>query len=100
MALLSMFWGRSLRANTAMTGEASLRGLVLPVGGVKEKVLGALRHGIKRVVIPSKNAKDLVEVPEHIKSQLQIHLVDSLEQAIKSVFYQFPKELDIPISAS
>ena len=100
MALLSMFWGRNLRQNTAMTGEASLRGLVLPVGGIKEKVIGALRHGIKRVIIPARNAKELVDIPDEIKSQLQIHLVDSLEQVIKLVFVQFPKELDMPLTAS
>merc|ERR1719424_2086069 len=86
MALLSMFWDRSMRADTAMTGEISLRGLVMPVGGVKEKVLAALRYGIKRVIIPAKCSKDLIEVPDHVLAQLEIIPVSTLEEAIKNAF--------------
>lgn len=101
MALLSSFWGVSLRNDIAMTGETSLRGLVLPVGGIKEKVLGALRFGIKRVIIPSKNAKDLREIPEHIKSQLEILLVDSLDQAIQVAFHEMKiPDIDVQMSAA
>eukprot|EP00657_Telonema_sp_P-1_P005726 TRINITY_DN23329_c0_g1_i2.p1 TRINITY_DN23329_c0_g1~~TRINITY_DN23329_c0_g1_i2.p1 ORF type:complete len:419 (+),score=119.82 TRINITY_DN23329_c0_g1_i2:130-1386(+) len=99
MALLSMFWNRSLRSDTAMTGETSLRGLVMPVGGVKEKVLGALRFGIKRVIIPAKCATDLVDVPDHLKAQLQICLVHTLPEVIKLAFPHVTNlEVNLPAS--
>jgi len=97
MALLSMFWDRSMRADTAMTGEISLRGLVMPVGGVKEKVLAALRYGIKRVIIPAKCSKDLAEVPDHVIAQLEIIPVNTLEEAIKNAFASedVPENLEV-----
>ncbi|KHG09410.1 Lon protease, peroxisomal -like protein [Gossypium arboreum] len=77
-ALVSLFSQKNVRADTAMTGEMTLRGLVLPVGGVKDKVLAAHRYGIKRVILPERNLKDLVEVPAAVLS--------SLEHATKSWF--------------
>lgn len=64
--------GRCLRADTAMTGEVTLRGLVLPVGGVKDKVLAAHRMGVKRVILPERNVKDLKEVPENVLKELEV----------------------------
>merc|ERR1719163_625010 len=63
-ALSSLFLDKLVRSDTAMTGEISLRGKVLPVGGIKEKCLAAHREGLRRVVLPSKNKKDVVEIPE------------------------------------
>ncbi|XVF10956.1 hypothetical protein REPUB_Repub07fG0227900 [Reevesia pubescens] len=70
-ALVSLFSQKCVRADTAMTGEMTLRGLVLPVGGVKDKILAAHRHGIKRVILPERNLKDLVEVPAAVLSSLE-----------------------------
>ncbi|KAK5782815.1 hypothetical protein PVK06_037320 [Gossypium arboreum] len=71
-ALVSLFSQKNVRADTAMTGEMTLRGLVLPVGGVKDKVLAAHRYGIKRVILPERNLKDLVEVPAAVLSSLEV----------------------------
>ncbi|KAI5077372.1 hypothetical protein GOP47_0007196 [Adiantum capillus-veneris] len=73
-ALVSLFLQRCVRVDTAMTGEMTLRGLVLPVGGVKDKILAAHRCGIKRVILPEKNAKDLMEVPSAILANVEGHL--------------------------
>ncbi len=67
VALVSLFSGRCVRSDTAMTGEMTLRGLVLPVGGVVEKVLAAHRAGIKHVMLPSKNIKDLTDISDTVK---------------------------------
>jgi len=81
-AIVSILTHRSARSLTAMTGEISLRGRVLPVGGIKGKLFAAARAGIKSVVMPRRNEKDLVEVPEDVKEMLEIHLVDSIEEAL------------------
>src|SRR5690606_17118179 len=70
-ALVSLLTGIRARGDTAMTGEATLRGLVLPVGGIKEKVLAAHRAGIKRVILPERNRKDLQDVPEQAKNEIE-----------------------------
>jgi ATP-dependent Lon protease len=87
VALASMASERSVRPDVAMTGEISLRGLVLPVGGVKEKVLAALRAGVGTVMLPARNRKDLVEIPEEARKALQLvwlHTVDDALQAALS----------------
>jgi ATP-dependent Lon protease len=66
-----------------MTGEITLRGKVLPIGGLKEKLLAALRAGIKEAIIPKENEKDLPEVPENIRDQMKIHLVENMDQVLK-----------------
>nr|GMD96103.1 lon protease homolog 2, peroxisomal isoform X1 [Ipomoea batatas]GMD99146.1 lon protease homolog 2, peroxisomal isoform X1 [Ipomoea batatas]GME00017.1 lon protease homolog 2, peroxisomal isoform X1 [Ipomoea batatas] len=71
-SLVSLFSQRKVRSDTAMTGEMTLRGLVLPVGGIKDKVLAAHRYGIKRVILPERNLKDLVEVPATVLSSLEV----------------------------
>ena len=81
-ALVSLLSNRSAKSNVAMTGEISLRGRVLPVGGIKGKLLAASRAGIDTVVIPKRNAKDLEEVPEEVRDTLGIHLVDTIDEAL------------------
>jgi len=75
--------GRRARADVAMTGEISLRGRVLPVGGIKDKVLAAVRARIKTVVLPRRNEKDLVEVPDEVKAELEIRPVDEIEEVLE-----------------
>src|SRR5712671_2444816 len=72
-----------VRRDIAMTGEITLRGKVLPIGGLKEKLLAALRAGIKEAIIPKENEKDLPEVPENIRGQMKIHLVETMDQVLK-----------------
>ncbi|OAY77691.1 Lon protease, peroxisomal [Ananas comosus] len=85
-SLVSLFSQRKVRADTAMTGEMTLRGLVLPVGGVKDKVLAANRYGIKRVILPELNLKDLTEVPSAILSGMEILLVKRIEEVLEDAF--------------
>jgi ATP-dependent Lon protease len=82
VALTSLLTNRPVRNDIAMTGEITLRGLVLPVGGIKEKVLAAMRAGIKTVVLPKKNEKDLEEIPERIRNQMSFKFVQRMDEAI------------------
>jgi ATP-dependent Lon protease len=82
MALTSLLSNRAVSSDTAMTGEISLRGLVLPVGGIKEKVLAAMRAGITTVMLPSRNRKDLQEVPEEARRKLTFVWLESVDDAI------------------
>jgi ATP-dependent Lon protease len=86
-ALVSLLSGIRVRSDVAMTGEATLRGLVLPVGGIKEKVLAAHRAGIKRVIMPARNEKDLIDVPEQARKELEFvfatHMDDVLGAALE-----------------
>jgi ATP-dependent Lon protease len=79
-ALLSLFTGRPVRAEVAMTGEITLRGMVLPVGGIKEKVLAAHRAGIKTVILPAQNRRDLEEVPQEVKQALTFKFAETMDQ--------------------
>ena len=81
-ALVSCLTGNPVRADVAMTGEISLRGKVLPIGGLKEKLLAAHRGGIKTVLIPKENVKDLEEIPENVKQNLAIHAVESIDEVL------------------
>lgn len=81
IALFSLFTDRAVQVDTAMTGEISLRGLVLPVGGIKEKVLAAVRAGIRRVMLPARNRKDLDEVPAEAKARLEFVYLDNVDAA-------------------
>ncbi|XP_008788653.2 lon protease homolog 2, peroxisomal [Phoenix dactylifera] len=85
-SLVSLFSQRKVRVDTAMTGEMTLRGLVLPVGGIKDKVLAAHRYGIKRVILPERNLKDLVEVPSAILAGIEILLVKRIEDVLEQAF--------------
>jgi len=81
-ALVSILTGIPVRADVAMTGEITLRGEVLPIGGLKEKLLAAHRGGIKTVLIPSQNVKDLADIPENIKNYLDIHPVQWIDEVL------------------
>jgi ATP-dependent Lon protease len=82
-ALASALSGKPVRGDVAMTGEITLRGRVLPIGGVKEKVLGAHRAGIRHVILPRRNGADLEDVPVEVKNELEFHLVDTLDDVLK-----------------
>ena len=75
-----------MRSDTAMTGEISLSGLVLPVGGIKEKVLAAHRAGIKRVILPKANEKDLKEVPQEVRDDMTFIFVERIENVLIAAF--------------
>ena len=81
-ALASLFTSTPVRATVAMTGEITLRGLVLPIGGLKEKCLAALRAGVKQVIIPKLNEKDLTELPAEVKKKIKFTLVDSVDEVL------------------
>jgi len=83
IALASLFMDRPVRNDVAMTGEISLRGLVLPVGGIKEKVLAAMAAGIKKVMLPARNRQDLEEVPQQARQQLEFVFLDDVEEAVR-----------------
>jgi len=84
-ALASLLTGRACRPETAMTGEITLRGKVLPVGGIKEKILAARRAGITTVVMPARNEKDLVDIPEHIRKQMKFTFVKEVGEVLGAV---------------
>ncbi|MDR4494626.1 MAG: endopeptidase La [Nitrospirales bacterium] len=90
-ALGSLLLGIPVRKDTAMTGECSLSGLVLPVGGIKEKLLAAHRIGIRRIILPRANQKDLKDVPETVRSDLEVILVESIEEVLKQVLARTPE---------
>jgi ATP-dependent Lon protease len=87
-ALASAYVGKPVRSDTAMTGEISLTGLVLPVGGIKEKVLAAHRAGIRRIILPKANEKDLKEVPQEVRDELTILPVERIEDVLPAAFNQ------------
>jgi len=90
VALASLLTGRPVRSEVAMTGEISLRGLVLPIGGVKEKVLAALRAGIKTVMLPERNRRDLEEIPADARDQLQLVWIENADQALATALSTVP----------
>jgi ATP-dependent Lon protease len=83
IALASLMLNRPVRHDVAMTGEITLRGLVLPIGGLKEKTLAAKRAGIKEVIVPKRNERDLVEIPQEVRDTLKFHFVENIDQALK-----------------
>ncbi len=87
-ALASMYTGLAVRSDTAMTGEITLTGLVLPVGGIKEKVLAARRAGIRRIVLPEQNAKDLKDLPDEVRNELHFTLASRIEQVLAAAIPQ------------
>jgi len=100
IAMVSVLTGIPVRATVAMTGEITLRGEVLPIGGLKEKLLAAHRGGIKMVLIPEDNVKDLAEIPENIKNRLDIHPVKWIDQVLDFALEHQPNALPIVASAS
>jgi ATP-dependent Lon protease len=89
-ALVSLLTGRNVRSDTAMTGEISLRGLVLPVGGIKEKTSAAVRAGLKRVVLPARNRKDLEDISDDVKSRLEFIWAGEVGEALDAVLEEKP----------
>ena len=85
VALASLLTNRPVDADVAMTGEISLRGLVLPIGGVKEKVLAARRVGIKRVILPRGNQKDLRDLPDEVRKEMEFIFADRVEDVLRAV---------------
>ena len=82
MALASLFTGRNVRGDTAMTGEISLRGLVMPVGGIKEKIVAAAAAGVKRVMLPARNRHDWDDIPEDARKRLEFIWLENAEDAL------------------
>jgi ATP-dependent Lon protease len=85
-AMLSLVTGKKIKSRLAMTGELSLIGNVLPVGGIKEKVIAAKRAQMKEIILPKENQKDLNEIPEHIKKGITFHLVEKMDDVVQCVF--------------
>jgi ATP-dependent Lon protease len=95
LALTSLLTQRPVRSDTAMTGEISLRGLVLPIGGVKEKVLAAMRAGITRVMLPQRNRKEFDDVPAEAREKLEFVWLDTVDDAIAAAL-----EAPVPCEAA
>ena len=93
-AIVSVLTGIPVRADVAMTGEITLRGRVLPIGGLKEKLLAALRGGIKKVLIPEENAKDLADIPENVKSGLEIVPVSRVGEVLRHALVRMPEPIE------
>jgi ATP-dependent Lon protease len=82
-AMVSALTRRPARHDVAMTGEITLRGKVLPIGGIKEKLLAAHRFGLKTLILSKENEKDLADIPEEVREELTIHVVDSIDEVLK-----------------
>ena len=82
-ALVSALTQHPVRKDVAMTGEITLRGKVLPVGGIKDKVLAAFRAGITEIILPKENEKDFDEVPAEVRSLMEVHLVESMDEVLR-----------------
>ncbi len=93
-AIVSVMTGIPVKADVAMTGEITLRGRVLPIGGLKEKLLAALRGGIKKVLIPEENAKDLAEIPDNVKSGLEIVPVSRIGEVLQHALVRMPTPIE------
>ena len=85
-ALISALSGRIVRADTCMTGEITLQGRVLPVGGIKEKILAGVARGLKHVIIPSQNVKDLEEVPKELLKKIKVHPAHTYDDVLALAF--------------
>ena len=89
-----MLTGIKVKRDIAMTGEITLRGRVLPIGGLKEKLLGALRGGIKKVLIPKENEKDLAEIPDNVKRGLEIITVSHVDDVLREALERVPVAIE------
>ena len=99
-AIVSALTGRKVRKDVAMTGEITLRGLVLPIGGVKEKLLAAHRAGIKTFLMPKKNKKDLVDVPQEVIDTVDIKLMETIDEVLKAALLPGPNVTPAQIEAA
>ncbi|WP_319531656.1 endopeptidase La [uncultured Cohaesibacter sp.] len=93
-AIVSLMTGIAVRKDVAMTGEITLRGRVLPIGGLKEKLLAALRGGIKTVLIPEENAKDLADIPDNVKNEMDIIPVSTVGQVLEHALIEMPEPIE------
>ena len=93
-AIVSVMTGIPVEGDVAMTGEITLRGRVLPIGGLKEKLLAALRGGIKKVLIPEENAKDLAEIPDNVKSGMEIIPVSRVGEVLRHALVRMPEPIE------
>src|SRR5690606_13844901 len=93
-AIVSVMTGIPVRKDVAMTGEITLRGRVLPIGGLKEKLFAALRGGIKKVLIPEENAKDLADIPDNVKSSMEIVPVSRVGEVLKHALVRMPEAIE------
>jgi ATP-dependent Lon protease len=89
-ALASAFTNRPVRRDVAMTGEVTLRGRVLPIGGLKEKILAARRAGIKTVILPKRNEKDLEEVPKHVRRGMEFIFAETMDDVLPAALRRTP----------
>ena len=92
-AIVSVLTGIEVRKEVAMTGEITLRGRVLPIGGLKEKLLAALRAGIKRVIIPDQNVKDLADISDEVKNALEILPVSRMDEVLEIALVRKPEAI-------
>lgn len=93
-SIVSVMTGIPIRANVAMTGEITLRGRVLPIGGLKEKLLAALRGGITKVLIPEENAKDLADIPDNVKNEMEIVPVSRIDEVLEHALVSMPEPIE------
>ena len=96
LALISAASGRALRGDLAMTGEVTLRGNVLAIGGLKEKLLAAHRGGIKLALIPEENVKDLIDIPDNVKNAIEIVPVRWIDKVLEVALQRAPQPLPEP----
>src|ERR1019366_5037576 len=94
--ICSALTGIPVRANVAMTGEITLRGKVLPIGGLKEKLMAAHRHGILEAIVPRENEKDLPDIPDTITKTMKLHFVESMDQVLRIALVREIVALPIP----
>jgi ATP-dependent Lon protease len=94
ISIISVLTSIPVRRDVAMTGEVTLRGRILPIGGLKEKLLAALRAGLHTVIIPSENEKDLADIPDNVKQGLKIIPVSTVEEALKVALVRQPTPID------
>ena len=99
-ALASLMLNKPVRHDVAMTGEITLRGLVLPIGGLKEKTLAAMRAGIKQVIVPKRNEKDLPDIPDEVKNTLKFSFVENVDQVLQIALGTAGKKAPAPTAAS
>src|SRR3546814_15318832 len=93
-SIVSVLTGIPVRKDVAMTGEVTLRGRVLPIGGLKEKLLAALRGGLKTVVIPKDNEKDLVEIPDNVKKGMKIVAASTVDEVLREALVRQPTAIE------
>ena len=100
-ALVSLLTGKPVRPHLSMTGEITLRGKVTPVGGIKEKVIAALRYGIRHIIMPMENRKDLEDVPDEVKSQICFHFVSEIQEVLDFALSLDEPQMDaVPVKAA